>query len=82
MVLPNSDLAVDQFDEADSEDIYINKGKEKPMDEEQPRVIITKAMVGICHMQVCAIDDATDEEILEKCNAENLAGTKNGWGHV
>lgn len=46
------------------------------------RVLITKPMVGICHMQVCAASDATDEEILEVCNRENPSGTTNGWGIV
>lgn len=46
------------------------------------RVIITRCMVGICHMQVCAVNDATDEEILEKCNRENPSGTSHGWGTV
>ena len=46
------------------------------------RVVVTKAMLGICGMQVCAAKDATDEEILEVCNCENPAGTINGWGIV
>lgn len=43
------------------------------------RVIVTKPFHGICWMQVCAVDDATDEEILDVCNKENPAGTTNGW---
>lgn len=43
------------------------------------RVVITKSIVGIAHMQVCAVADATDEEILEVCNRENPSGTSNGW---
>ncbi len=35
--------------------------------------------MGILYMQVCAVEDATDEEILEICNLENLCGTTNGW---
>ena len=46
------------------------------------RVIVTKAICGIAHMQVCAAADATDEEILEVCNRENLSGTANGWSKV
>ena len=46
------------------------------------RVVVTKPMVGICGMQVCAAKDASDEEILATCNAENPAGTTNGWGRV
>lgn len=33
-------------------------------------------------MQVCAIKDATDEEILEVCNKENPSGTSGGWLEV
>ena len=46
------------------------------------RVVVTRAMVGICHMQVCAAKDATDEEILRVCNRENMSGTQNGWSSV
>ena len=46
------------------------------------RVLVTRPICGICHMQVCAVVDATDEEILEVCNGENPAGTTNGWGDV
>ncbi|MDD5649009.1 MAG: hypothetical protein PHF86_01085 [Candidatus Nanoarchaeia archaeon] len=46
------------------------------------RVIVTREMIGICMMQVCAITDATDEEILEVCNRENPSGTRVGWNSV
>ena len=46
------------------------------------RVVVTRAMVGIAHMQVCAVADATDEEILDVCNRENPAGTTGGWQRV
>ena len=46
------------------------------------RVIVTKPIVGICHMQVCAVKDATDDEILEICNKENPSGTTHGWTTV
>ena len=46
------------------------------------RVIVTKPCVGICHMQVCAESDASDEEILSVCNSQNESGTMNGWGEV
>lgn len=46
------------------------------------RIIITKPIVNICTMQVCAIKDATDEEMLEACNRENPSGTNNGWSQV
>ena len=46
------------------------------------RVIVTNPMIGLIHMQVCAVKDATDEEMLEVANKENPAGTSNGWGIV
>lgn len=49
---------------------------------ELARVVVTRAMVGICHMQVCAESDATDDEILSVCNSENPSGTTNGWSSV
>lgn len=49
---------------------------------EEKRVLVMRAMIGICHMQVCAHKDATDEEILDTCNRENPAGTSNGWATV
>lgn len=48
----------------------------------EPRVVVTRAICGIAHMQVCAAADATDAEILAICNVENPAGTSNGWGIV
>jgi hypothetical protein len=52
------------------------------MSDEQQRVVVTRMFSGICHMQVCAHKDATDEEILAVCNRENPAGTSNGWASV
>lgn len=46
------------------------------------RVEITRPIVGLTRMQVCAVADATDEEILEVCNRENPSGTSNGWSKV
>lgn len=46
------------------------------------RVVVTRPYCGVVAMQVCAVKDATDEEILEVCNRENPAGTENGWGEV
>lgn len=46
------------------------------------RVIVTKPMIGICFMQVCAVSDATDLEILEVANKENPSGTSAGWALV
>lgn len=39
-------------------------------------------MSGLCYMQVCAVEDATDEEILAVCNRDNPAGTSKGWREV
>lgn len=46
------------------------------------RVIVSNPFVGILGMQVCAVKDATDDEILEVCNRDNPSGTSNGWGTV
>ena len=46
------------------------------------RVVITRSMVGACGMQVCADQDASDEEILHICNRMNPSGTTNGWMSV
>ncbi len=48
----------------------------------EPRVIVTSMFVNICTMQVCAVADATDDEILETCNRENRSGTSAGWSEV
>lgn len=45
----------------------------------EPRVLTTRPIVGLCLMQVCAVLDATDAEILAHCNAANPAGTEQGW---
>ena len=42
----------------------------------------TAGLASIYTMQVCAVDDASDEEILSVCNIENPAGTTNGWSEV
>lgn len=46
------------------------------------RVEITRPMASICGMQVCAVKDATNEEILDVCNKQNPSGTSNGWSVV
>jgi hypothetical protein len=46
------------------------------------RVVVTRPFVGLLYMQVCACNDATDEEILEVCNSKNECGTTNGWMSV
>jgi hypothetical protein len=43
------------------------------------RVVVTSPWMGLIAMQVCALKDATDEEILKVCNRDNPAGTTNGW---
>lgn len=51
-------------------------------DKVMERVVVSRNMVGIVMMQVCAVPDATDEEILTVCNRDNPAGTKAGWSQV
>lgn len=46
------------------------------------RVIVTNPVVNLFAMQVCAVKDATDEEILKVCNLKNPAGTTRGWCKV
>ena|SRR3990172_6866517 len=46
------------------------------------RVVISKMFVSLLFMQVCAVPDATDEEILELCNRKNVCGTSAGWSYV
>ncbi len=46
------------------------------------RVVITRPLFSVATMQVCAVADATDEEILEVCNRENPTGLENGWNEV
>ena len=46
------------------------------------RVIVTNGFVNICTMQVCAVADAEDDEILAVCNSENRSGTTHGWSRV
>ncbi len=45
------------------------------------KVIVTRCVVGICHMQVCAVASATNKEILKVCNMENPSGVS-PWGKV
>lgn len=47
-----------------------------------PRVVVTRPMIGICYMQVCAVKDASDAEILAAANADNPSGTRAGWSVV
>lgn len=43
------------------------------------RVAVSRPFVGIFYMQVCAVADATDAEILAVCNRDNPSGTFRGW---
>lgn len=43
-------------------------------DDALPRVVVMRVTAGLAGMQVCAVDDATDAEILEVCNRENPSG--------
>lgn len=56
--------------------------KKLKRESEMARVVVTRPMVGICFMQVCAVKDATDGEILDVCNRENRSGTQQGWTEV
>jgi hypothetical protein len=46
------------------------------------RVMVSRPMIGLIAMQVCAIEDATDEEILKVANRDNYCGTSLGWCQV
>lgn len=46
------------------------------------RVEVSRYIVGICGMQVCAVGDATDEEMLAVANSQNPSGTSAGWTYV
>jgi hypothetical protein len=48
----------------------------------EERVVVTREFVSLLFMQVCAVADATDEEILQVCNAQNECGTSAGWSWV
>jgi hypothetical protein len=47
-----------------------------------PRVEVSQPLVGLVHMQLCAVADATDAEILEVANRDNPSGTSHGWTEV
>lgn len=47
-----------------------------------PRVTVSRQFVNLLAMQVCAVNDATDEEILHVANRDNYCGTSNGWCKV
>lgn len=45
------------------------------------RVLITRPFYGLAAMQVCAVADATDQEILAVCNTRN-PWRASGWSMV
>lgn len=45
----------------------------------EPDVIVTKPMVGICHMQVCARRGTPYETIEVQANLQNPSGLDHGW---
>lgn len=46
------------------------------------RVVVSNPFIGFTYMQVCAVADASDEEMLEVANTENPSGTTGGWSQV
>ena len=46
------------------------------------RAVVIRDCVGLFSMQVCAANDATDEEILRVCNSQNPAGGGLAWNTV
>lgn len=46
------------------------------------KIVVTRPILGLAHMQVCALATATDEEILAVCNRDNPSGTSLGWSRV
>lgn len=46
------------------------------------KVIVTRPMIGICHMQVCADKGVSEEEVLREANRQNPSGTMNGWSRI
>jgi len=53
-----------------------------PMPAEGQRVCVTLPFAGFRAMQVCCVEDATDDEILKVCNAENPQMVTGGWHTV
>lgn len=43
------------------------------------KIVITRRMIGICYMQVCAKKGTRSAEILKVCNRDNPSGTIGGW---
>jgi len=53
-----------------------------PMPQEGQRVLVTLPYAGFRAMQVCVVEEATDEEILKICNRENPQLVNGGWHTV
>lgn len=53
-----------------------------PMPKPGQRVCVTLPYAGFRAMQVCVVQDATDQEILEVCNRENPQLVSRGWHTV
>ena len=49
---------------------------------EKPRVEVSNPFCGILRMQLCAVKDATDQELLDVANRDNPSGTQFGWVDV
>jgi len=45
-------------------------------------VVVTKPMIGICHMQACVKKGLGEDKILEEANKLNLCGTTQGWCRI
>lgn len=45
-------------------------------------MVVSRPMLGICHMQICGEADCTDEELLTYANKHNPSGTTHGWAKV
>ena len=55
---------------------------EKKIPTGEDRVFVTLPFAGLRAMQVCVVDDATDEEILKVCNKQNPQLVARGWHTV
>lgn len=44
--------------------------------------VVCLGYVSLLYTLACAVADATDDEILAACNAENYCGTSMGWCFV
>ena len=53
-----------------------------PLPKEGQRVLVTMPYAGFRAMQLCAVADATDEELLAECNKDNPQLVTGGWHHI